>query len=125
MVLTVWDVIIPAIIGIVASLAAPWANWRVEKRKKLLEWRRGFITKCNEIVNKSDFNPDIFRETSYYARLKPNLTNNLKREIEEKRYSPGVRMSLEQDMARVMKELRVKKNLLNEITLIERRWGLL
>ncbi len=118
-------IIISAITGAIASLIAPWANWGIEKRKKKFEWRKEFINECKRIINKSDFNPDQFRETFYYSNLKIYLSDSLKKEVEEKRYVPGSILNREKRIEISLKEFDVKKKLLDEITLLEKKWGLL
>lgn len=118
-------VAISAVTGAIASLIAPWANWGVEKKKKKLFWRKGFINECKRVIEEGRFNPDTFRETSYYSNLKTHLNDSLQKEIDEKRYTPGKVMSPEQRGELTMKEFVIKKKLLDEINLLEERWGLL
>lgn len=125
MTITWVDIVLPAAIGIIASLVAPWANWGVEKRKKKLEWRKGFINDCKRIVDNPDFNPDMFRENRFYSSLKPHLSKKLQEEVEEKRYTPGKVMGRDEKEKLAMKEFKVKKDLLDEIAILEQEWGLL
>ena len=120
-------ILVSAATGAIASLIAPWANWGVEKKKKKLEWRKSFINECKRMIGKNDFDLDIFRESSCYSNLKPYLSNKLKKEIESKRkrYIPGKRLPLEEELEIVKQEAKIKNNLFDEITLIEKRWGLL
>lgn len=120
-------IVISAITGAIASLIAPWANWGVEKRRKKIEWRKGFVNDCKRIINKSDFDIDQFVETFYYSNLKIHLSNSLKKEIESKtkKYIPGRRLGLKEELEIVDKEIKIKNILLDEITLLEKKWGLL
>jgi hypothetical protein len=116
---------VSAITGAIASLVAPWANWGVEKRKNKLRWRKGFIDTCKRIISKNRFNPNIFRETPYYSNLRPHLSVRLQKEIKEERYTPGKRMDLKEKLEVAMKASQVKQKLLEEINLLEVKWGLI
>jgi hypothetical protein len=118
-------VVVSAVTGAIASLIAPWANWGVEKRKKKLEWRKGFIQDCKRRIGEDKFNPDMFRETSYYSNLKLHLSKELQREVERKRYTPGTFLDADKRAEITMAEFKVKKDLLDEIALLEKKWGLL
>jgi hypothetical protein len=118
-------IVVSAVTGAIASLIAPWANWGVEKRKNKLLWRRGFINECKRKIGEDRFNPDMFRETSYYSNLKPHLSDKLQKEIERKRYVPGKYLDSDKRAKIMMEEFRVKKNLFEEIAFLEKKWGLL
>jgi len=118
-------ILISATVGAISSLIAPWANWGVEKRKRKLLWRKGFINEWKRIISENRFNPDVFRETSYYSNLKLHLSDALQKEINEERYTPGKPLNREQRMELSMKEFSIKKKLLDEITLLEKKWGLI
>ena len=109
----------------VISFFTPWVNWDIEKRKRKLLWRKEFIDKCRKTIEVDRFNPDRFKETSCYSTLKLHLSNKLQKEIERKRYTPGSLLSIEKRKEIMMKEFRIKKSLLDEISLIEKKWGLL
>ena len=120
-------VVVSAVTGAIASLIAPWANWGVDKRKKRLEWRKGFINECKRIINKREFEITQFRDTSYYSNIKINLSKSLTKEIANHigRYGHGKRLGLEEELKIVKKEASIKSRLLEEITLLEKKWGLL
>ncbi len=117
--------VVAAIVGAVASLVAPWANWGVDKKKKKLLWRKGFINECKKVINKTHFRPERFRASSLYSSLRPNVSIKLQKEMEEERRIPGRIISLEDNLEIVKKEFKIKRALLNEITIIEKKWGLL
>lgn len=118
---------VSAVTGAIASLIAPWANWGIEKRKKKFEWRKGFINECKRIINKRDFDVERFIVTYHYSNLKVHLSDLLKKEIEDKpkKYVSGIRLSLSESLNLVEKESILKNKLLDEITIIEKEWGLL
>jgi len=117
--------IIYVLAGGVVSLTTLLINWKIEKKKKRFLWRKGFINECKRIIGENRFNPDAFRETSYYSNLKLHLSNALQKEINEKRYAPGKPLSREQRMELSMKEFAIKKKLFDEINTLEKKWGLL
>jgi hypothetical protein len=114
-----------AIVGGIVSLITLLINWEIEKRKKRFLWRKEFIGECKKTIGENKFNPDSFRETSYYSNLKPHLSNALQREVSENRYAPGKVMTPEGRGELIMKEYAVKKKLLDEISVLEHKWGLL
>jgi hypothetical protein len=123
----IYSIIAAAVTGSVASLFAPWANWGIEKKRKKLEWRKGFINECKRIINKRDFNISQFRDTFYYSNLKINLSEKLSDRID---YHMGIgvkgkRLSLQKELIIVGKEEKIKRDLLEEISFIEKKWGLL
>lgn len=121
-------VAISAATGAVASLVAPWANWGVEKKKKKLLWRKGFIQECKRIISRGSFELDRFKESSLYSNLKHYLSTKLNKEIEikEKKYIPGKpHRPLEESLKIVRQEQRIKNDLFSEIAILERKWGLL
>ena len=107
------------------SLISPLINWKIEEKKKRFLWRKEFINECKRVLDKNEFNPDTFRETTCYSNLKPNLSCILQKEVDEERYTSGKLMSPEQKGELIMKEYAVKKKLLDEITALEKKWGIL
>ena len=117
--------IVYVIAGGVISLITLLVSWKIEEKKKRFLWRKGFINECKGIIGENKFNPDTFRETSYYSNLKTHLSNALQKEVDEQRYTPGKVMSPEQRGELIMKEYAVKKKLLDEINILEQKWGLI
>jgi len=120
-------IVISAITGAVASLVAPWANWGVEKKKKKLTWRKGFVDECKRIIEKKNFDLDKFKESSLYSNLKHHLSIKLRKEIEIKRKRDilGKRRPLEESLEILRQEQYIKNDLFGEIAILERKWGLL
>jgi len=125
MVVNIIEGIIYVIAGGVISFVTLWISWEIEKKRKRLFWRKGFVNECKKIINENKFSPDAFRETSYYLNLKANFSDALRKKVEEQRYIPGRVMSLEQRKEVSRKEYAVKKKLLEEINTLEKKWGLL
>ena len=122
---SVIEIIIYVIAGGLVSLITLWVNWKIEEKKKRFLWRKDFTNECKKIVDINNFNPDTFRETAHYSNLKPNLSGALQKEVDEQRYIPGMMMSPEQRGELTMKEYAVKKKLLDEISSLEKKWGIL
>ncbi len=116
-----------AIYTIIGGVVSLTIKWIIEKKKSRFLWRKGFIDECKKIINKNDFNLDQFIETFYYSNLKVNLSNSLKKEIETKpkRYVLGKRLGLKEELEIVEKEAFIKKKLFDEISTLEKKWGLL
>ncbi len=117
--------IISAITKAISSLIAPWTKWDIEKKRRKLLWRKEFIDRCRKKIEVDRFNPDGFKETSCYSTLKLHISKELQKEIKRKRYTPGSFLSIEKRKEIMMAEFRVKRKLLDEISLLEKRWGVI
>jgi hypothetical protein len=100
------------ITGVVASLVAPWSQWGVEKRRLRREERRKILEAARKLISFSDARS--FRDTPECARLRPYLSDKLRKDFEGEaivvvvgrgRGSPAIW-------------------LLDEITQLEKKWGL-
>jgi hypothetical protein len=99
--------------GALASLVAPWIQWGVEKRRlqrnerrELLERARGIVTSVND--------PQSFRNTPEYARLRPHLLDEVRNKIEGRPIVPGTGEG----------RGTVRNLLLDDFARIERKWGI-
>lgn len=120
------DMGIAAVIGaIVASLVAPFANWGVEKKRNRLKWRKELINHCKRRICEHGFWPGIFIETSYYSNLKPHLSKKLQEDVKMKSYVPGKMIDVEKRKEITRETFRIKKRLLDEINILEKKWGLI
>jgi len=115
-----WTPIIVATIsglgaGVVGSLIAPWAQWKIEEVRERVKSRRDFIESCRKLI--SCIPSDQFRETTEYARLRPYLSNDIIERIEN-------------DTLYVQKGGRGKgvnnfvPKLHDEVTALEKKWKL-
>lgn len=90
--------------GVVGSLAAPWANWGIEKRrlkrqqrvKRIEEWRDGVenldsLEDMHGLPNDFDggtpFTADIHAK-SWYVTLRPEMRRSARNDIEELAETP-------------------------------------
>lgn len=125
MAFTLSDIIIVTTIGVISSLTAPWAKWGVEKRKRKLGWRKEIINNCKRIINKRPFYIGMFKETSFYSNIQPLLTTELQQEMKREWHTPGKLKSPEERKSNLIKDFALKKKLLDEINIIEKKWGLI
>ena len=80
--------VLPPLLGAIAGYGASWANWGVEKRRARLarrmqlvdEWHKALATCRAERDNFRDFT-----ETQAYGSLKPYLSDDLRRGLEQGR----------------------------------------
>jgi len=119
------SVIIPAIVAAVISIFGLWSKWGIEKKKTQLERRRHFINRCKDRIDTRDFNPDSFRESALYFNLKHYLSTDTNNDIQKKRYNPGTIMGREESIKISREENNIKQKLLDELSSLERKWGLL
>jgi len=103
--------------GVVGSLVAPWAQWKIEERRDIASARRQFIESCRSLIV-SDISSQQLRETSEYARLRPHLSETVRKQIES-------------DTTHIQKGGRgggannFSPKLLDEITALEKKWKLI
>lgn len=86
------EVIIAAIAGIVTgaigSLAAPWANWGVEKVRLRQSRRAALIEEARRALDSPPSNKE-FRHSELYSRLRPHLSAKAIEAIEGRRDKKG------------------------------------
>jgi hypothetical protein len=111
--------VVPPILGGIAGLFSPWANWGIEKRRQKLARRRELITgwRLELVPMFSDRNKDwsavkpLIIASPYFASLKPHLSETaLKKIFAERTVHVGEDVFL--------------KLLTDEIGRVERKWKL-
>jgi hypothetical protein len=67
-----FQVVIPAISGLVsgaiASLVAPWVNWRIEQKREKLAYKKEMIRRWREFLDR-DFDETEFSGTAVYSEI--------------------------------------------------------
>ena len=80
-----FQVVIPAIAGLVsggiASLVAPWVNWRIEQKREKLAYKRALIRRWREFLA-TDFDQLAFTGTAVYSEIRPHLSSSTRESIE-------------------------------------------
>jgi len=122
---TIISVIISAIVASIITMIGVWSKWGVDKKKMRLDRRRNFINRCKRAVDRATFEPWIFRESSIYLTLEPHLGEELKRKIKDSPNRNRERFPLEESLKIVNNEIKIRNELLGEISSLERRWRLL
>jgi hypothetical protein len=102
--------LIALIVGTIASLFAPWVQWGIEKRRSKLRYRCERISSWRNFIRNRFEAPGIFRETDTYISMRPYLSKALVRDIEE---------------APIEESSRIRVQILEELSRLERRWGLI
>lgn len=103
--------------GIIGSLVAPWAQWKIEEIRERTNARKVFIESCRSLIS-SDISSKQLRETSEYARLRPHLSLDLRKSIE----SDTIRVQLG---GRGGGANNFAPKLHDEITTLENKWKLI
>jgi hypothetical protein len=102
--------------GVVGSLVAPWVQWAVEKRRGRTDHRRALIKTWRNDFQEYDFDRHRLGDSAAYTSLRPHLRAEVREAIEKPRtaYVPneGRGDNVKQQM------------LLDEVTRLERKWGL-
>lgn len=101
--------------GIVGTLIAPWVNWRIEQRRRLLDSRRDVIRYARE-NSQPGFNHKKFLSTDSFMQLKDYFSPELVARIETASTPLGVSPESWQETTGI--QVRI------EIARIEREWGL-
>lgn len=99
--------------GVVGSLVAPWVQWGIEKKRFKLHRRLKYIRAWRQFIGSNEFNQAAFRETTTYKTLRPHLSRELIEMIEDDRVYTSFTGGDP-----------IRSGLLDQITRIERDWGL-
>jgi hypothetical protein len=99
--------------GVVGSLIAPWVQWGIEKRRFKLNRRLEYIRAWRHFIGSNEFDQATFRETKTFKTMCPYLPENLVEAIEDQ----SIHVSITGGDP-------IKGRLLDEVTRIEREWGL-
>ncbi|MFP7754145.1 hypothetical protein ACLG6S_05710 [Thermodesulfobacteriota bacterium B35] len=103
--------------GIIGSLVAPWAQWKIEEKRERANARRKFIETCRNLIA-SDISIQQFRETPEYARLRPHLSEMVRKQIE----SDAIHIQMG---GRGGGANNFSPKLFDEITELEKKWKLI
>lgn len=118
------DLILPAIIGLVAgtigSLVAPWVNWGIEKQREKRKRREKFIDSWHIFIE-DEFDLDTFRESAVFSQMKPYLSEEIIKKIDPLGVNiQGAIVFIKSSIG----EDTIKKQLLDVITETEKKWDL-
>lgn len=100
--------------GVVGSLIAPWVQWGIEQRRFRLNRRLEYIKDWRRFIGSKEFNQSTFRETKTFRTIRPYLSAKTLSLIE----SGESHLSVTGGDS-------VAGLLLDEVTRIEREWGLI
>ena len=80
--------IIPAFVGLIAgaigSLIAPWIHWRIEKKRKSIEYKQSLIKEARHLVDSSDSIEQIL-SSSLWGFISANLSKEEKSAVSDSR----------------------------------------
>ena len=105
--------------GAIASLAAPWIHWGIEKRRDRRATQRALIATTRTFVASREFAASSFAKHAEYARLRPHFKADVVRAVE----NPDDVQDQMDDPGEFREGLR--REILDELTRIERRWKLI
>ncbi len=113
-----FQVVIPAISGLVsgaiASLVAPWVQWRIERKREKLAYKKEMIRRWREFLDR-DFDETEFSGTAVYSEIRPHLSSETLQSIESDRIT--IRLGRGGDVIRSL--------VLDDITRLEKEWDLI
>jgi hypothetical protein len=119
------DIIISAIIGlftgVIGTFFAPWANWKIEKRKIKHQKRIEMINIVREFVQQIDYDRSNFRETAIYSQIKPFLDKDIINKIE----ISSRKITIDVGDLRGSGVQNYKNEILDNLTRLEKKWGLI
>lgn len=105
--------------GAVASLIAPWVHWGIEQKRTRRASRRALLAEAREYVASNLFSGTTFSAKPIYRQLKPYLHREVVDVIEN--YETFLDQS--DDPGQYPRWFR--QGVLDEISRLERKWGLL
>jgi hypothetical protein len=125
-------VIVPAIVGLITgtigSLIAPWVNWGVEKKKLTRKNREELIQSAREALAKDKLSNNEFCHLPVYSRIKPYLSEQAIKSVEGEvsKDSPFTEVvTIVVGNGRNSGVNPFKNEILDELTLLEKKWGLI
>jgi len=105
--------------GVVGSLVAPWVHWGIEKRRDRRTVQCDLLGVARQHAASREFGASWFAEQQVYARLKPHLSADVVHAIED----PEDARDQMDDPGQFREGLR--REVLDELSRIERKWGLI
>lgn len=118
------EVVISAVAGLlsgsIASLAAPWANWGVEKKRMRRQRRQEVIKVWREQIMSDSFSLVDFLESSAYIELRPFIREEVRERVER-----GPHATVIQNKRGRRKIWQGREELLDEVARLERKWKML
>jgi hypothetical protein len=119
------DMIISAVIGlfsgVLGTLFAPWANWKIDIRKIKHQKRIEMIKIVREYVQQIDYDRSKFRETAIYSQIKPFLDKNIISKLE----LSSREITIDVGNLRGSGIQNYKNEILDNLTSLEKKWGLI
>lgn len=80
----VTKLLVPAITGLIAgtlgSLIAPWVNWRIEKKRKSIEYKQNLIKETRNLVDTAD-SLEVILSSSLWGFISEHLTTREKESV--------------------------------------------
>ena len=114
-----FQVVIPAFFGLVssaiASLVAPWVNWRIEQKREKLAYKKEMIRRWREFLNDRDYDGTQFSGSVIYSEIRPHLSSETLQSIESNRIT--IRLGRGGDVIRSL--------VLDDIVRLEKEWDLI
>ena len=107
--------IIGLLTGTIASLVAPWINWRLERKKTEREEKQKLIANLRLYVLKNDPKNSEFMNSIEYIRIRPYLSELFVRELENTKEVVVLTNSIRS---------KYQSDLLEQIDRIEEDWNL-
>jgi len=109
------NIIVSAIVGGLASLFAPWANWGIEKKRLTRQYRADLVRQWREIISDEWFSRKSFVNHPLYGPLREHLS---KEALDMMEPPPNTVFSSLNDIDPIRNSLSM------EIAKIEKKWGL-
>jgi ribosomal protein S24E len=96
--------------GGIASLIAPWANWRIEKRRQKQLQRRKIIDEARHDLSGTPYRREVIRKLHAYSAIRTHLSEELVGNIEAHNRGGG--------------EEAIQTNIMRELSDLEKKWKL-
>src|SRR5581483_9896050 len=83
----IFQAVIPAILGLVSgaigSLVAPWVQWRIERKREKLAYKKEMIRRWRQFLDqKRDFDESELLDSAVYSEMRPHLSSRTVQSIE-------------------------------------------
>lgn len=129
-----WEKLIPPAItgllsGALGSLIAPWVHWGIEKQKIITKNKEELIKEARQVLSDEELESHVFRNCTIYSKIRPYLTEGARTSVEGTFSGNGLAstetIQLVSGSSRHSGVNPFRNEVLDEITQLEKRWGLI
>lgn len=126
-------IIVPALVGLLSgalgSIIAPWIHWGIEKKKMARKNKEELIKEVRLVLSNEEIESSFFRNHAVYSRIRPYMSERAKKAVEGE-FSGSGPMASEVILVVTGSSRHgginpFRNTVLDEISKLEKKWGLI